>query len=620
MKALTLIPLLSLTLVWSAMSQTTNISGVVNSYYNVTEILPSGGGVRTGSTAGLSLYDMVMVIQMKGASVITSNNSSYGDTTALNNAGNYEIGVVCGISGDSVFLFHSLVNNYSVANKVQLVRIPEYYAANVTDTLKATVWNNASGVGGVLAIAVATDLTLNAPIYADSAGFNGGDHIQDNGTCSNLSGTGYYYNGYVLTQWGALKGEGVYEFPTAQSGGRGAPANGGGGGNNHNNGGGGGANLTNGGIGGGNFSTTGCKTTLRGLAGKSLSSWGGSKLFLGGGGGAGHSNYALADTTGGGNGGGIVFIIADNIIGNNQKISANGTAGGKALSDGASGGGAGGSIILNVATFTGNLTVLAKGGKGGDERDDGLNQRCYGAGGGGSGGVVYYSGAATATTTTTTGGIAGINISSVNCGTPQMPDPGASGLVVNNYSFTASLTPGTNCSGVLPVRLIYFKANLDNQAHVQLRWQVANPDEIDAFSLERSTDLYTWNSITRIAGSDNQTIYTYTDLTPEEGYYFYRLRMTGKDGSISYSAIQKVNISKKDASIRLFPNPATGQVTITGLANRNSPIRILDSNGKLVSLKVINASDHQVTLSLEGFSKGLYLVTVGNSVQKLLIR
>ena len=53
------------------------------------------------------------VPQMKGAGISTTNNSSFGNVTALNDAGNYETATICSIIGDSVFLFHLLQNTYT---------------------------------------------------------------------------------------------------------------------------------------------------------------------------------------------------------------------------------------------------------------------------------------------------------------------------------------------------------------------------------------------------------------------------------------------------------------------------------------------------------------------------
>ncbi|MBS1607686.1 MAG: hypothetical protein JSS70_02690, partial [Bacteroidetes bacterium] len=148
-------------------AQSTNISGVINTYHSIIEIIPAKSCIRVSSTAGLSVSESVMIIQMKGATVSTNNNSTFGDTTSLNDAGNYEINSICAIRGDSVFLFFSILNTYTLTGKVQLVGIPTYYSAVVTGTLSAQPWNNASGTGGVLALNVDETLTLNSPVSAD---------------------------------------------------------------------------------------------------------------------------------------------------------------------------------------------------------------------------------------------------------------------------------------------------------------------------------------------------------------------------------------------------------------------------------------------------------------------
>ncbi|MBP6591257.1 MAG: hypothetical protein KA229_14195, partial [Chitinophagaceae bacterium] len=174
--------------------QTTHISGVVNTYHQVIEIFPSKSCLRVSNPAGLSINKMVMVLQMKGASISTANNSSFGDTTSLNGAGFYEVGTICYIIGDSIFLFHDLLHNYDVNEKVQLVQFAEYYSANVMDTVKAQPWDSAAGTGGVIAIYADQDITLTKPIWADSSGYLGGSYLLSGGGCSNIvPATGYAY-------------------------------------------------------------------------------------------------------------------------------------------------------------------------------------------------------------------------------------------------------------------------------------------------------------------------------------------------------------------------------------------------------------------------------------------
>ena len=70
--------------------------------------------------------------------------------------------------------------------------MPEYYSATVIDTLKAAPWNNTTGTGGVLAIFVDEDLTLNKPVSADTVGYRGGAYRLSNGTCNNSPGANLY--------------------------------------------------------------------------------------------------------------------------------------------------------------------------------------------------------------------------------------------------------------------------------------------------------------------------------------------------------------------------------------------------------------------------------------------
>jgi hypothetical protein len=144
----------------TAFAQTTNISGIVNTYHKVIEVVPAKACLRVADATGLNINTLVMVVQMKGATIITANNSTFGDTTSLNGAGYYEIGTICYIIGDSIFLFHDLMNSYDVSSNVQLVQFAEYYSANVIDTVKALSWDSASGLGGVIAIFADQDITL----------------------------------------------------------------------------------------------------------------------------------------------------------------------------------------------------------------------------------------------------------------------------------------------------------------------------------------------------------------------------------------------------------------------------------------------------------------------------
>jgi hypothetical protein len=602
----------------------TNISGVVNSYYKVVEVIPAKACVRLNTVIGLARLQKTLLIQMKGASVITTNNSSFGDTTSLNNAGNYEIAIICAINGDSVFMFHNLLNSYTVADKVQLVKFAEYYSADVIDTVKASPWNNTTGTGGVIAISVSQDLILNAPVYADASGFRGGSYVLSDGTCFNtpFAATNYYYNASATTpQSGSYKGESIYEFPTSQSGGRGAPANGGGGGNNHNNGGGGGANLSAGGFGGGNSSSAGCTTELHGLGGKPLKNWSGKKIFFGGGGGAGHSNGSLTISNGGGNGGGIVFIHAGNLIGNGYKISTNGGIGGTANSDGASGGGAAGSIIMDVTTYSGSVNLLAAGGNGGDEDDAGTTQRCYGAGGGGSGGAIYFTGSTPAISISVAGGTAGLEYGGdPACNAAVPAAAGSNGNTIPSYSIRQSTDSASYCLSIspLPVRLLFFKGQL-TQTNILLQWGVTNPELTKEFILEKLID-NNWSVINKIPANDLNEVYSYTDEHISSAINLYRIKIIEKNNLFFYSPVQQITMNSSGRHFVVYPNPATRQVVILGKLYPYTEVKLFQFTGKLVWQKTQLETTNRLTVDLPILTPGVYFLKINGEIKKLVVR
>lgn len=602
-------------------SQTTNLSGVVNTYHKVIEIIPSKACLRVANPSGLNVNTLIMVVQMKGAAINTSNSSAFGDTTSLNGAGNYEIGTICYMIGDSVFLFHKLMNSYDVNAKVQIVQFSQNYSANIVDTVKAASWDSTTGLGGVIAIFADQTITLNAPIFADSSGYSGGAYIHHAGDCP-FVGTGFVYDASATgTNNGAYKGESVASLSATQDGAKGAPANGGGGGNNHNNSGAGGANLTAGGNGGGNSSSGpfGCNTGGNyGRAGKALSSWNGFKLFSGGGGGAGHSNNGSAVTNYGGNGGGIVFIWATTLVGNGYTISARGGVGGASQSDGAGGGGAGGTVVMNVDTYTGTAAINVDGGKGGSSDDGNVIARCFGGGGGGSGGAVYFEGPTPGLSVSISGGAGGNEINrDPGCNAAVPGAAGSAGVIIPNYTFSRSTVTASYCLLLLPVKLLYFRASLV-QDKATLSWEVDYPELARNFVVERKINgSPDWITVFTVDAQDNRNRYAVFDQQPATGNNFYRLKITEKSGKVYYSEIRRLWRSSSSDDFLIFPNPSHGNVTVSGSFEEGTSLIITDMAGKIIWRKQLIISENVFRLPL--LPQGLYLVRYKDVVKKLVI-
>lgn len=371
--------------------------------------------VEVPSTAGLSVGDSVLIIQMKGAEIYDNNNAGYGDVTNYNGAGAFEYAIICDIQNNEVSFNADFLNTYDEAGAIQLISIPKFNNVSIDNTLTGQAWDGTTG--GVIILEATSSITLNANIDANGIGYRGGISDSSIFDCAWFDNfPNFTYD--ITTGYGAMKGEGIAYYGS-ETAGKGALANGGGGGNDHNSGGGGGSNISGGGKGGQNNepNPNNCVGNHPGVGGKPLSNFG-SYAFMGGGGGAGHANNLMI--TDGGTGGGIVILMANTIIGNGQTISSNGTNAVTSFEDGAGGGGAGGSILLYANSISSTLNLSANGGNGGNTGGTSAD-RCFGPGGGGSGGVIWFKNSSTPV---------GVNIN-IN--------GGENGLVTS---------PSTSCSGL----------------------------------------------------------------------------------------------------------------------------------------------------------------------------
>ena len=376
----------------SSFAQTTQISGVINSYARVSAIDENIVRVVTdgANIFSTNMPDTVLIIQMTGLSQ---------EGTIVNNAGRYELNIVTNVVEDGsdfiVTLKAPVASDYDVREIVQMIRVPSYKNATTTGTLTCKAWNLEEGTGGVLALIVEDLFTVNHNVDVSGRGFRGGmaDINPYAGGCGNQLS--------VLENQplAGNKGEGaiMLSYLNQVKKGWGPTSNGGGGGNGQWSGGGGGAN---GGL-GGNGGNQAC-----GAAGSYGGNYGlgvrydlidpSKHVFMGGGGGAG-TRDAEGTGTAGGNGGGIVIIVANRLrFTSNAAIKANGEAvNGVAIKAGAGGGGAGGSILISANSFDdNNIKAEIMGGKGGNvdvEAQCGNSASSGGAGGGGSGGLLLTS-------------------------------------------------------------------------------------------------------------------------------------------------------------------------------------------------------------------------------------
>ena len=612
---------------------------IINSYFPGTGSPAIGATSVTmgtinaaGAATALAAGDLVMIMQMQGVDINSTNSDIYGDGVAgapgsgqLSTnlvAGVWEYANVASVAGSTITLSAGIVNAYftrvfttsTSIQSYQVIRIPRYYTINIPATFSITCapWNGSSG--GVVALDASNTMTINGSVLANARGFRGGGGFRWAATGTGntsappatvaLNNADYRWNSPVTTTGnttGGAKGEGIAGTPlyTLTTGsitttvgtiegyiggsmGRGAPGNAGGGStdglvisNSENSGGGGGSNYGAGGNGGNSWNSN---LAVGGNGGAAFTSASIRRMLMGGGGGAGSANDATVAQqyqASGATGGGIILIRAANFAGTGILNADGGDAVGvtaTGMTDAGGGGGGGGTIIAVTRTNTTvgltGVTAFARGGRGG-------NMETYfnhGPGGGGGGGLIVSNGtfAAASSVIAGTNGLTRTGTQTGTLDNAYGASPGTAGArqTLSNAPIIRNAAFAASPCGVLPINITGFGAVLDGSA-VTLNWTTAQAIGFDQFDVEWSTNGSSWQRLSSLDFVETQAAYQYVHSPVTASSNYYRLKLIDQDGRYIYSSTVFVQLQPAGSGLKVYPQPAHGRFQVSVSVERS---------------------------------------------------
>ncbi len=177
-------------------------------------------------------------------------------------------------------------------------------------------------------------------------------------------------------------------------------------------------------------------------------------------------------------------------------------------------------------------------------------------------------------------------------------------------AFIAKFSP----TGILPVKLIAFNAVLDNK-EVNCTWETASEINNNYFTIERSIDGSSFESIGRVKGKGNtntNTRYSFTDNNPFAGISYYRLKQTDFDNTYSYSAIKRVgSLEKGSSNISLYYENNNPIVKIHAEVASNAIIELISLAGipLFTQEQATAVGENAIAINSNGAS-GFYLLKV----------
>lgn len=172
-------------------------------------------------------------------------------------------------------------------------------------------------------------------------------------------------------------------------------------------------------------------------------------------------------------------------------------------------------------------------------------------------------------------------------------------------------------AAVLPVSITDIKAYPFAKG-IQIEWNGYNEINLTGYDIEKSANAISFNKVNYTPSHNSGDVsnnYKWLDASPVADDNFYRIKAIGKDGSVQYSPVVKVNIGSISSSIKVSPNPVNTNVINTQLTNVQAGkyiINLYTLNGKKITTTSYSHLGGSAVVSLitDKLAAGVYIVEV----------
>ncbi|MDE3249427.1 MAG: T9SS type A sorting domain-containing protein [Bacteroidota bacterium] len=171
-------------------------------------------------------------------------------------------------------------------------------------------------------------------------------------------------------------------------------------------------------------------------------------------------------------------------------------------------------------------------------------------------------------------------------------------------------------SSILPVSPLLNFSSVAKTSAVELQWTIAASSNFASVVLERAYSPNQFQAISNQPVTEKQASYQYTDAA-QSGTVYYRLKMIGFTGAISYSNVIVCKAAATTTSLSVYPTVVTGNATVninSGVTEQTN-LQVVDLSGRLVYRQVITLQKGSNTFSVSGLAKllpGTYVAMVNN--------
>ncbi|MFT4018446.1 MAG: T9SS type A sorting domain-containing protein [Agriterribacter sp.] len=206
-----------------------------------------------------------------------------------------------------------------------------------------------------------------------------------------------------------------------------------------------------------------------------------------------------------------------------------------------------------------------------------------------------------------------INLSGTTGATGVTKGSTLTGVIPAGVTITA-LAIGS-VSAILPVTFGDFTAK-PVKCTALLQWKTYTEQNNSHFNVERSQDGIHFSTIAQVSGAGNSTTtksYEYTDEAPLSGKSYYRITQVDFDGQYSSTPIRLIEMNCEGASLRVYPNPASNQITVKA-GKAITQVNVLSASGQAVMQYRPSLSQNGglFNMNIQQLQSGIYILQIIN--------
>jgi len=165
----------------------------------------------------------------------------------------------------------------------------------------------------------------------------------------------------------------------------------------------------------------------------------------------------------------------------------------------------------------------------------------------------------------------------------------------------------------LPLQSISFSVRNQN-SNALLSWKINPALEPLSFEILRSTDKTHFEVITKMNASGNQLTYQFSDKLSEAGVYYYKLKITEKNGSVTFSTTGSLFYQQKGIElISVSPVITRGTTNLTLSSSKKGQVHLylLNTEGKAVRKisTIVENGSTSLMVDVSTIPAGIFYIT-----------